>query len=443
MQPAPDDAPEPLDFRWQAFFQHADEPLFLLNRRRRLLFANRAWERLTGLRFADVRGKPCRRRAHDAAEREEQILAALAPPAEALQGRTCQVRRRTAWAGAGWWQLGFFPLRGSDGPLGVLGKIADLTPARETTFALPEKLMQLRDRQAAHYSLDRLVSETPALRRVREQARLAAQTRLPLTLVGAAGTGKHWLARAIHLAGPGRQAYFARLDCGRLPASALADVLFAPGPRRLALGTLYLHEPSDLPRELQERLVQLLQAETADGPRWMAGYRDDPLAAVQAGTLLEELYCLLSPLTVELPPLRERLADLDGWIDAFLNRARAVQEHDVRSVSTEALTVLRSHAWPGNLRELYDVLLAAVGRAKGERLEAADLPFHLRHGPLPAEKTFPLDELLEQAERRLILLALRLARNNRTKAAELLHVWRPRLIRRLEHFGIDAGEEAT
>lgn len=87
------------------------------------------------------------------------------------------------------------------------------------------------------------------------------------------------------------------------------------------------------------------------------------------------------------------------------------------------------------------MLRGAAGHARGERLELADLPFFLRSGPMPAEKKLPLDELLEQAERRLILLALRQARGNRTRAAEILGIWRPRLLRRLDHFGIDAGSD--
>src|SRR5262249_35205290 len=99
------------------------------------------------------------------------------------------------------------------------------------------------------------------------------------------------------------------------------------------------------------------------------------------------------------------------------------------------LTVLRNHAWPENLRELQEVLRQACRRAKGERIELADLPFHLRHGPLPPERKLPLDALLEKVESRLIALAMKLAQDNHTRAAELLEIWRPRLLRRLEKFG--------
>jgi len=98
--------------------------------------------------------------------------------------------------------------------------------------------------------------------------------------------------------------------------------------------------------------------------------------------------------------------------------------------------VLRSYSWPGNLAELYEVLCAACLRAKGDRLAVEDLPFHVRAAPVAANRLLPLDSLLQDVERRLIILALKQARANKTKAAELLGIWRPRLIRRMQALGI-------
>jgi transcriptional regulator with PAS, ATPase and Fis domain len=440
--PAPDPTPPP-EFRWQAFFRFAREPLFMLSRHRRLLFANPAWEACTGLSLADVRGRPCRRRGGEPSlDPEEATLAALAPPAEAMAGQTCRVRRRNPRDAADWWRLEFFPLLGGQGLLGVLGKVTALPGGTDPASTLPDRLLALRDRQAEAYRLDALPGELPAMRRLIEQARLASQGRMPVTLVGEPGTGKHWLARAIHHAGPTRDRSFAGLDA-RLPPAVLAGLLFESAGRRLALGTVYLREPAELPRDLQDRLAQQLRGadEAGAGPRLIVGHRADPSEAVRAGRLQPELHCAASTLTIHLPPLRERLADLDGLIELFLGRARRAAEHHVAGPNPEAVQILRGHAWPGNLRELYETLRGACARAAGERLEPADLPFALRHAPLPAEKKLPLDALLEQAERRLILLALRLARGNKTRAAELLGIWRPRLLRRLEHFGIDTGDE--
>ena len=104
------------------------------------------------------------------------------------------------------------------------------------------------------------------------------------------------------------------------------------------------------------------------------------------------------------------------------------------------MNALRSHSFPANLGELVGVLGSACRRAKEGRIELGDLPFHLKQNALPAERRLPLDTLLEQVERRLIELALKLTQNNQTRAAELLEVWRPRLVRRMQKFGL-RGEE--
>jgi PAS domain S-box-containing protein len=422
-------------FRWQTFFQHATQPIFLLNRQRRLLFVNRAWEQCTGLTHAEVRGRACRRRA-GVSENDDAILAACAPPGEALRGQSCQVRRR-APGGANWWEIQFLPLMGTDGLIGMLGTIHLLVGAAETPFALPDKLMALRDRQVARYALDLLNGDTPALTRLHEQARLAAQTRVPITLVGEAGAGKAWLARAIHSMSERRQRYFACLDAAKIPGDRLGDILFGSRSRQIAFGTVYLREPGALPQVWQSRLAEALHRhEDADFPRIIAGFGRDPQAEVQAGQVLDQFLCAVSPITIAIPPLRDRLTHLPRLIDIFLQRANVLQPHSVLAVSNEAMDVLRSYAWPENLRELQAVLHEVCRRVKGERIEVSDLPFYLKNGTTMMERSLPLDTLLEQVESRLIALALKLTQNNHTRAAELLAIWRPRLMRRMEKFGI-------
>src|SRR6185436_5353651 len=180
--------------------------------------------------------------------------------------------------------------------------------------------------------------------------------------------------------------------------------------------------------------------ENPDFPRLVVGYRSDPRVEIQAGRLLEELHCAASAVTIEIPPLRDRLDETPRFIDLFLKRSRDLEAHDVKELGAEAMKVLRAHAWPENLRGLQAVLREACRRTKSERIELADLPFAVKHGALPPEKQLPLDALLEQVERRMIVLALKLAKNNQTRAAELLEIWRPRLVRRMEKFGIKPAE---
>lgn len=465
------------DFRWQALFQQCREPLFVLNRKRRVLFVNRAWEKLTGVDASEARRWVCTRRQHVAEGPGAAVARALWPPSEALLGSMARARRLFEGSqGPCWWDIEFFPLRGDDGLLGILGKITgpplqaavSFLPLPEALRLLhdrlaarlpgeesaqlwrPERLVGLRESAAGHYRLDLVSSPLPAVQRVFDQARLASRTRVPVLLAGERGTGKHWLARAIHYHGPDRERVVAVLDCAHLPAGTVAELLLGAGGlwQRPGVGTVYLKEPSRLPHELQGRLHDLLAetgAESAPGagPRVIAGMSADAAADVRAGRLLEKLACVLGTLLIPLPPLRERLADLPELVERMLERLAAAGARKVVGLTPDAWELVREYRWPGNLRELYETLAAGAPRASGDRIDVADLPAPLRlavrleETPGPAaERSLPLDHLLEEAERRLIELALRRTRGNKSKAADLLGVVRPRLFRRIEALGI-------
>jgi DNA-binding NtrC family response regulator len=181
----------------------------------------------------------------------------------------------------------------------------------------------------------------------------------------------------------------------------------------------------------------------AHRPRILAGCGADPVEEVRAGRLLNELYSSLAVLTLSLPPLRERMADMPSLVDRLLERCNAEGLAPVKSVAADAWEILRAHAWPGNLRELYAVLASARRHARSDRITAADLPASLRlqrrmeETPAAARaRPLPLDALLEEAERRLMELAIRRASGNKKRAADLLSIPRPRIWRRLKALGM-------
>jgi transcriptional regulator with AAA-type ATPase domain len=435
------------EFRWQAFFQRTRDPLFLLNRQRRLLFVNRAWEELTGLPAARARGLVCSRRRPASPAPEDDVTRALCPPPEVLRGQGARVRRclPRAEGGRHCWDVDFLPFRDGDGTLGILGKITPAPGGEEVGPAgLPDKVVALRAALAGRYGLDSLVGEAPGQRRLVEQVRLAAGARPAVLLVGEPGTGKHWLARVIHGQGAASERAFAAVDCRRLPAAALADVLFGEAGllRRPGVGTVYLREPAGLPRDLQARLVELLADPGPDTPRVLAGSSADLDEEVRLGRLLDELRCALGTLVLDVPPLRQRLADLPRLAERLLEQAAASDEVRPR-LTAAAWDTLRAYSWPGNLGELRGVLVSARLHAAGDVIDTGDLPGYLRVaaqlGQVPgprAEAPLPLGPLLEQVERRLIQLALHRARGNKSRAAELLAMWRPKLLRRMEALGL-------
>jgi transcriptional regulator with PAS, ATPase and Fis domain len=434
-------------FRWQALFQRAAEPLFLLNRRRRLVFANAAWQQLTGIPAREARTLVCKRyRAAEPGSREA-VLHALSPPPEVLAGAPARVRRVVVQPGAGEaaWEVAFFPFREANELLGIMGRITVAPAAPAAGAPLPARLLTLRDRRMQWHQLDHFGGGRPAIRRAREQMRLAAQTLVPVLLAGEPGVGKEWAARAIHQqSGVGSRA-FASLDCGRLPAAVVAAALFDGHglAHRPGVGTLYLREPQGLPRELQARLAELAGVPCGPGegqrlgPRLMAGCSQDPREEVRQGRLLDELCCALGVVTIALPPLRERPEDLGRLVQAALARAGEAGARRPSGLSTEAWEIVRAWTWPGNLRELLAVLQGACGRARGDHIEAEDLPWYVRSAPPSPPRSLPLQTILQEVERRLIQLALKATRQNKTKAAKLLEVWRALLVRRIKALGID------
>jgi DNA-binding NtrC family response regulator len=291
------------------------------------------------------------------------------------------------------------------------------------------------------------------VRRLAEQVRLACRVRVPVLLVGEPGSGKRTLARIIHYQyqGPDRDRPFVALDCRRLPPAALASVLFGEWAGPGGAGAVYLEEPSYLPREFQLRLCETMAADSMDRPRILAGETQPPDEAVKGGRLLEDLACALGTLVLAVPPVRERAADLPLLVEGLLARSNAEGDLRLTVLAPDAWEVVRAYSWPGNLRELYRALVVAQGRAQGERIAAADFPAAVRQAVNlaqvagPTDRRLPLDKILEEAERRLIELALRRTRGHQTKAAHILGIWRQRLQRRMEVLGFQTarGEPPT
>jgi PAS domain S-box-containing protein len=449
--PPPEPADGPLDFRWQALFQRAADALFVLNRQRRILFVNRAWEQATGLAAAEVRGLQCRQTAlPPGSPLDLRVRVLCAPPPEVTAGKASRVRRfwakddgRTAW-----WEIDYLPIAGSEAPLAFLGRLrqsADLAPPSAELAGAARH--EVRPNRAGFESL---ASKAPAMGVVARQARLAAATDLPFLLVGAAGSGKRWLAGVIHDASSRGGRPLIALACARLPLEQCRALLAAHNAARMGWqgGTLFLQEPQALPLDLQRGLVERMQAEsTASGLRVVAGTRLEPGEAIRKGLLLPELAHLLETLIVRLPPLRERQEDLNDLLDFFWKRIRSALKRDEVILARETRELLQRYAWPANLHELQSVLTSAGQHCSGSQIEPGDLPAVIRlqlkleesSGPLAA-KPPPLDVLLEQVERRMLTTAMRKAGGNKSKAADWLGIWRARLIRRLEALGIGNEE---
>jgi DNA-binding NtrC family response regulator len=306
-------------------------------------------------------------------------------------------------------------------------------------------LQALRRRSAHRFRLDLLPAAGPAMHRVVDQARLAAQSRTPTFLVGPPGAGTHWLARAIHHQGITADLTCAAIHAAQLPAGVMAEVLFGPGglTRQAGVGSIVLREIALLPRDLQARLLDWLRESNAARPRLIACASTLPAEDVKSGQLLEELRCAF-PLEIAVPPLQERPSDLPALIEALLQRVAGGLEKNVPALTPEAAAALRDYRWPGNLTELYAVLLSAVQHAQHERIDLADLPAYVRQAVKleatpgrAAPRQLPLKLLRDQMERRVIGLALQMARGNKSEAARILEMERLSLLSRMKALGLE------
>ena len=416
-------------FAWRAFFQQSVTPVFVIGKGKRLRFANAAWEKLTGVRLSDALGMVC-----SARKSSTPLQAALAPTPEALAGRADRARRPAPpnRSGPPWWDVTFAPLSGEDGLFGVVGFVAVAgEPVPAAQRRIPAGVAALRDGLAKHFSPELLAGESLAAGRLVAQARLAAELSAPVWVLGERGSGQEMVARVIHSASRLRDRAFVVIDCAGLQPYLIESVLFGHGGLSESdrVGTVYLKEPAELPRDLQQKLADHYQGQP--DMRLICGSERTAGEAVAAGTLVPVFQTELSAFEVRVPPLRDRLDDLQRFA------ARIVPN---RPIDAAALPVLRAHPWPGNVRELVDVLTQAATVAPTGPILREHLPHDLRvRAGVPRTqppKPLNLDAILEAVEKRLIQLALRKTNNSQTDAADLLGVFRARLSRRLEALGI-------
>lgn len=433
-----------------ALLQQSRDAVFVLNRHRRIRFVNRAWERLTGRNAADVLGMTCTRR-----QTAQALAIALCPPKSVREGAVECVRRTVPPnpSGPPWWDIWFVPLLGEAGLVGILGRIT-LVAAEEVrpTLSLPDTLRQRLIQRASRYGFDRLWSETSEMLRNLALARLAAKTYEPLWISGESGSGKQTFARVVHHQGITWERPFVLVDCAGLPPLAIRQILFGPAGIDHAEppGTLYLRQPHQMPLDVQSHLVDWWSDQDAPRVRVVVGTSSDLRHDLDTGRILETFYTAFGILEVRLPSLRQRPADLPALVQQVLRRIAQHTDSPVVGISNEALDVLREYDWPGNLRELAEVLTDAVEQSAGQRIVPDHLPLRLRRsvreerfaqslaGRIGLKPLASLDVILETVERKLLTLALHRCKGNKTEAAQWLGIWRTRLLRRIEALGLQA-----
>lgn len=450
--------------RLETWLKSATTPVFLVSASRRVLFFNAGCVRLTGWTADEVVGEVAEFASDADPQLHGSLVSALCPPPDVFAGRELDVPVYVPnKSGSPVAKLvRFIPVREDNARvtsvLGIISPLPTPAPTQSTPLALKyhAELSALRWSLRQRYGLKTVIAHCPAMRRVLEQVSLARGLNAPVHFVGPHGVGKEHLARAIHSEDETPLGSFVPLDCQQSPISLLQAFkrLLHPEAEDVPVGalkprTLFLSDVEHLPRDLQERLLTEYRNDSSNVPRrlplprLMSSSTERLQDTVNDERMLSDFFYLLTTLTIEVPPLRERGDDLIPLAQAFLELQNRGAERQIGGFADPVWPQLREYSWPGNLDELALVVQEARGNCSAPVIGVSDLPLRFRAGleaqslsppqrsldetPIP-----PLEEHLATIERDLIRRALAKAKRNKTLAAKLLGIPRPVLYRRME-----------
>jgi DNA-binding NtrC family response regulator len=325
------------------------------------------------------------------------------------------------------------------------------------------------------HGLSALVGTSAAMRDLTTRISRVATSDATVLVIGESGTGKELVATALHDGSSRKDKPLIKINCAAIPKDLMESELFGyergaftgavtskPGRFELAdAGTLFLDEIGEVPIEMQVKLLRVLQESefervggiktTRVDVRVIAATNRDLLAEVEAGRFRKDLYYRLNVVPIHLPPLRDRRADVPALVRHFIEKYNKRLNKKIEGIADEALVTLQAYPWPGNIRELENLMERVILFADGPRIEAHDLPAPVRSGvggtslPTPESLTHeigetPLKEILKarqaEIEKAFIVQALGKTEGNVTRAAKLLGISRKSLQTKMKEFGL-------
>lgn len=331
----------------------------------------------------------------------------------------------------------------------LLGKIKELVyveekaPARVPVPSAPDLYIE---------------GQSQAARQLYEHVRLVAPTDMSVLVTGASGTGKEYIARRIHEQSNRSKAPFVAVDCGAIPKELAASEFFGhvKGSFTGAIenktgafvaaqgGTIFLDEIGNLTYEVQVQLLRALQErkvkpigsnqEIAINVRLISATNENLRQAIEKGDFREDLYHRINEFTIRIPDLKERKEDLLLFANHFLDLANSELQKDIIGFDSDTMQLFQSYSWPGNLRQMKNVIKYATLLATGRYITRKELPEELTEN-LPLHANIQLKNV--EHERDLIRKALQECGNNKTRAAQLLGIDRKTLYNKLKIYQLD------
>jgi two-component system response regulator HydG len=324
--------------------------------------------------------------------------------------------------------------------------------------------LELRRTVDKRYGFQGIIGATARMKRIFDVLQQVSASNATVLILGESGTGKELVARAIHQNSPRRGHHFVPLNCAALSESVLESELFghikgaftgATYDRKGRFeyaheGTLFLDEIGDLPPSVQVKLLRVLEYGEvfrvgSNEPvkvdvRLLCATNKNLEVLIREGKFRDDLYFRLKVVTIELPPLRERLDDLPLLVDSFLKELSDSHHKKISRISPEALRLFYQYPWPGNVRELRNAIESMIVMTKDDVLDVDDVPdFITTRGPASQDadgEGGATGVHLETAEKELIRQALALSQGNREKAAQLLGIGERTLYRKIKRFGL-------
>jgi DNA-binding NtrC family response regulator len=323
----------------------------------------------------------------------------------------------------------------------------------------------LRQQLDAKFGMENIVGESPVMQEVFDVVQQVAPSRAAVLIMGESGTGKELIARAIHQLSPRAKQPLVSVHCAALSATLLESELFGhekgaftgAHERRIGRfeqaqgGTLFLDEIGEIDATIQIKLLRFLGERTFErvgsnktltaDVRLVTATNKNLEDLVKAGTFRDDLFFRLKVVEINLPPLRERPEDIPLLAQNFLHKFALENNKPVKDFTAEALELLLNHRWPGNVRELRTAIESAVVLCRNERISARDLPRNVRSEAAaagdPAKMLAKSDLTVKEAEKQLIIRALKETNGNRTLAAQKIGMPRRTFHRKLHTYHLE------
>jgi len=350
----------------------------------------------------------------------------------------------------------------TDEVLLTLKKAEERERLKAENISLQNKIRKIEQK----YSFGNIIARSEAMRHVFDLVSKVADHKTTVLITGESGTGKDLAARAIHQSGNRASAPMVSINCGGIPENLLESELFGykrgaftdavkdkPGRFEEANGgTMLLDEIGELPLPLQVKLLRVLQEEEITplggtgskkiDVRVIAATSKDLQKEVEENRFREDLFYRINVMTIHLPPLRERRGDIPLLIGYFIDQFNKKLNKEVEGLTSEAVPALMGYSWPGNIRELENVIERAVLLSKDRWITPEELPPSITSDQsMPAtvipEGTLSIRKASKILERDLIKKVLELTDGNRTQSAKILEISRPKLLAKIRAFKLE------